>query len=160
MLLKRFWKRQVKLKMVVLAPLLAHLGVLGGHLGFNLVHLGAKLGAKRHLNGLSQKSFLTVFVGMASRTLLKIFQEAGGFRLGRFPLCFTSIFASGASRTRPRKVIQKCSQVASQMVPSSSKKGLLGPLLVYLGAMLATYGSKSALFGCILSLRLLQMVRR
>ena len=82
------------------------------------------------------------------------------FRLGRFSLCFTSIFASGASRTRPRKVIQKCSQVASKMVPSSSKKGLLGPMLVYLGAMLATYGSKSALFGCILSLRLLKMVRR
>ena len=78
MLLKPLWKRQVKLKMVVLAPLLAHLGALGRHLGFNLVHLGAKLGAKRHLNGLSQKSFLTVFVGMASRTLLKIFQEAGG----------------------------------------------------------------------------------
>ena len=137
MLLKPLWKRQVKLKMVGLAPLLAHLGTLGRHLGFNLVHLGAKLGAKRHLTGLSQKSFLKVFAGMASRTLPKIFQEAGGFRLGGFSLCFTSIFASGASRTRPRKVIQKCSQVASQMVPSSSKKGLLGPLLVYLGAMLA-----------------------
>ena len=160
MLLKPFWKRQVKLKMVVLAPLLAHLGTLGRHLGFNLVHLGAKLGAKRHLTGLSQKSFLKVFAGMASRTPPKIIQEAGGFRLGGFSLCFTSIFASGASRTRPRKVIQKCSQVASQMVPSSSKKGLLGPLLVYLGAMLATYGSKSALFGCILSLRLPKMVRR
>ena len=79
MLLKPLWKRQVKLKMVVLAPLLAHLGTLGRHLGFNLVHLGAKLSAKRHLTGLSQKSFLKVFVGMASRTLLKIFQEAGGF---------------------------------------------------------------------------------
>ena len=136
MLLKRFWKRQVEPKMVILAPFLAHLGALGRHLGFNLVHLGAKLSAK------------------------KIFQEAGGLRLGGFSLCFTSIFASGASRTRPRKVIQKCSQVASKMVPSSSKKGLLGPLLVYLGAMLATYGSKSALFGCILSLGLLKMVRR
>ena len=160
MLLKPPWKRQVEPKMAILAPLLAHLGALGGHLKFNLVHLGAKLGAKRHLTGLSQKSFLKVFAGMASRTPPKIIQEAGGFRLGGFPLCFTSIFASGASRTRPRKVIQKCSQVASQMVPSSSKKGLLGPLLVYLGAMLATYGSKSALFGCILSLRLLKMVRR
>ena len=135
MLLKRFWKRQVKLKMVVLAPLLAHLGTLGRHLGFNLVHLGAKLGAKRHLTGLSQKSFLKVFAGMASRTPPKIIQEAGRFRLGGFSLCFTSIFASGASRTRPRKVIQKCSQVASKMVPSSSKKGLLGPLLVYLGML-------------------------
>ncbi len=137
MLLKPFWKRQVKLKMVVLAPLLAHLGTLGRHLGFNLVHLGAKLGAKRHLTGLFQKNFLKVFAGMASRTLPKIIQEAGGFRLGGFSLCFTSIFASGASRTRPRKVIQKCSQVASQMVPSSSQRGSLGPMLVYLGAMLA-----------------------
>ena len=124
-------------KMVVLAPLLAHLGALGGHLGFNLVNLGAKLGAKRHLNGLSQKSFLKVFVGMASRTLPKISQEAGGFFLGGCSLCFTSIFASGASRTRAGKVIQKCSQVGSQMVPSSSQRGSLGPMLVYLGAMLA-----------------------
>ena len=159
MLPKPLFDPQDEPKLVVLAPLLAHLGALGRHLGFNLVHLGAKLSAKRHLNGLSQNSFLTVFVGMASRTLLKIFQEAGGFRWGGFSLCFTSIFAS-ASGTRPRKVIQKCSQVASKMVPSSSKKGLLGPLLVYLGAMLATYGSKSALFGCILSLGLLKMVRR
>ena len=78
MLLKPLWKRQVKLKMVVLAPLLAHLGTLGRHLGFNLVHLGAKLGAKRHLTGLSQKSFLKVFAGMASRTPPNIIQEAGG----------------------------------------------------------------------------------
>ena len=78
MLLKPPWKRQVELKMAILAPFLAHLGALGRHLGFNLVHLGAKLGAKRHLTGLSQKSFLKVFVGMASRTLPKIFQEAGG----------------------------------------------------------------------------------
>ena len=84
MLLKPFWKRQVKLKMVVLAHLLAHLGSLGRHLGFNLVHLGAKLGAKGHLNGLSQKSFLKVFVGITSKTLPKIFQEAGRFRLGCF----------------------------------------------------------------------------
>ena len=160
MLPKPLFDPQDEPKMVVLAPLLAHLGALGRHLGFNLVHLGAKLGAKRHLNGLSQKSFLKVFAGMASRTLPKIFQEAGGFRLGGFPLCFTSIFASGASRTRPRKVIRKCSQDGSKMVPSSSKKGLLGPMLVYLGAMLAIYGSKSALFGCILSLRLPKMVRR
>ena len=137
MLLNLPLDRQVEPKMVVLAPLLAHLGALGRHRGLNLVHLGAKLGAKRHLNGLSQQSFSKIFAGMASRTLPKIFQEAGGFFWGGFSLCFTSIFASGASRTRPRKVIQKCSQVASQMVPSSSKKGLLGPLLVYLGAMLA-----------------------
>ena len=97
MLPKPLFDPQDEPKMVVLAPLLAHLGALGGHLGFNLVHLGAKLSAKRHLNGISQKSFLTVFVGMASRTLLKIFQEAGGLRLGGFSLCFTSIFASGAS---------------------------------------------------------------
>ena len=160
MLLKPPWKRQVGPKMAILAPLLAHLGALGRHLGFNLVHLGAKLGAKRHPNGLFQKSFFKVFAGMASRTLPKIFQEAGGFFWGGFSLCFTNIFASGASRTRPRKVIQKCSQVASKMVPSSSKKGLLGPMLVYLGAMLATYGSKSALFGCIFPLGLLKMVRR
>ena len=51
MLLKPPWKSQVKPKMAILAPLLAHLGALGRHLGFNLVHLGAKLGAKRHLNG-------------------------------------------------------------------------------------------------------------
>ena len=80
MLLKRLWKRQVKLKMVVLAPLLAHLGSLGRHLGFNLVHLGAKLGAKRHLNGLFQRSISKVFAGIASRTLPKIIQEAGGLR--------------------------------------------------------------------------------
>ena len=141
MLPKPLFDPQDEPTMVVLAPLLAHLGALGRHLGFNLVHLGAKLGAKRHLTGLSQKSFLKVFAGMASRTLPKIFQEAGGFFSGGFSLCFTNIFASGASRTRPRKVIQKCSQVASKMVPSSSKKGLLGPMLVYLGAMLATYGS-------------------
>ena len=78
MLPKPPWKSQVKPKMAILAPLLAHLGALGRHLGFNLVHLGAKLGAKRHLTGLSQKSFLKVFAGMASRTLPKIFQEAGG----------------------------------------------------------------------------------
>ena len=71
---------QVEPKIVVLAPLLAHLGALGRHLGFNLVHLGAKLGAKMHLNGLSQKSFLKVFAGMASRTPPKIIQEAGGLR--------------------------------------------------------------------------------
>ena len=63
MLLKPPWKRQVEPKMAILAPFLAHLGALGRHLGFNLVHLGAKLGANTHLNGLSQK---------------KIFQEAGG----------------------------------------------------------------------------------
>ena len=80
MLLKPPWKSQVEPKMVVLAPLLAHLGALGRHLGFNLVHLVAKLGAKRHLNGLSQKSFSKVFAGMASRTLPKMFQEAGGLR--------------------------------------------------------------------------------
>ena len=79
MLLKPPWKRQVELKMAILAPFLAHLGALGRHLGFNLVHLGAKLGAKRHLTGLSQKSFLKVFAGMASRTPPKIIQEAGGF---------------------------------------------------------------------------------
>ena len=95
MLLKPPWKRQVEPKMAILAPFLAHLGALGRHLGFNLVHLGAKLGAKRHLNGLSQKSFLTVFVGMASRTLLKIFQEAGGFVLGGFSSCFTRFFCIG-----------------------------------------------------------------
>ena len=78
MLLNLPLDRRVEFKMVVLAPLLAHLGTLGRHLGFNLVHLGAKLGAKRHLTGLSQKSFLKVFAGMASRTLLKIVQEAGG----------------------------------------------------------------------------------
>ena len=82
MLLKRFWKRQVKLKMVVLAPLLAHLGTLGGHLGFNLVHLGAKLGAKRHRNRLSKKSFSKVFASIAPRSPRKIFQEAGGFSSG------------------------------------------------------------------------------
>ena len=120
MLLKPPWKRQVEPKMAILAPLLVHLGALGRHLGFNLVHLGAKLGAKRHLTGLSQKSFLKVFAGMASRTLPKIFQEAGGFLLGGFSLCFTCIFASGASRTRPRKVIQKCSQDGSKMVQSLS----------------------------------------
>ena len=85
MLPKPLWKSQVKPQMVVLAPLLAHLGALGGHLGFNLVHLGAKLGAKRHLTGFSQKSFLKVFVGMASRTLPKIFQEAGRFFWVVFP---------------------------------------------------------------------------
>ena len=78
MLPKPLFDPQDEPKMVVLAPLLAHLGALGGHLGFNLVHLGAKLGAKRHLNGLSQKSFSKVFAGIASRTLPKIFQEAGG----------------------------------------------------------------------------------
>ena len=78
MLLKPPWKRQVEPKMAILAPFLAHLGALGRHLGFNLVHLGAKLGAKRHLTGLSQKSFLKVFAGMASRTPPKIIQEAGG----------------------------------------------------------------------------------
>ena len=160
MLPKPFFDRQVEPKMVVLAPLLVHLGALGRHLGFNLVHLGAKLGAKRHLNGLSQRSFSKVFAGIASRPLPKIFQEAGGFLLCGFSLRFTSISASGASRSRPRKVIQKCSQDGSKMVPSSSKKDLLGPMLVYLGAMLATYGSKSALFGCNLSLRLPKMVRR
>ena len=50
MLLKPPWKRQVEPKMAILAPFLAHLGALGRHLGFNLVHLGAKLGAKSHLN--------------------------------------------------------------------------------------------------------------
>ena len=50
MLPKPLFDPQDEPKMVVLAPLLAHLGALGGHLGFNLVHLGAKLGAKRHLN--------------------------------------------------------------------------------------------------------------
>ena len=81
--------------MAILAPLLAHLGALGRHLGFNLVHLGAKLGAKRHLNGLSQKSFLKVFAGMASRTLPKIFQEAGGFFRGWFFLVFYKHFYIG-----------------------------------------------------------------
>ena len=84
MILKLPWKSQVEPKMVVLAPLLAYLGVLGRNLGFNLVHLGAMLGAKRHLNGLSQKSFSKVFAGMASRTLPKIFQAAGGFFWGGF----------------------------------------------------------------------------
>ena len=137
MLPKPLFDPQDEPKMVVLAPLLAHLGALGRHLGFNLVHLGAKLGAKRHLNGLSQKSFSKVFAGMASRTLPKIFQEAGGFFWGGFSLRFMNIFASGASRTRPRKVIQKCSQDGSKMVPSSSQRGSVGPMLVYLGAMLA-----------------------
>ena len=78
MLLNLPLDRQVEPKMVVLAPLLAHLGTLGRHLGFNLVHLGAKLGAKKHLNGFSHRSFSKVFAGIASRTLPKIFQEAGG----------------------------------------------------------------------------------
>ena len=78
MLPKPFIDPQDESKMVVLAPLLAHLGALGRHLGFNLVHLGAKLGAKRHLNGLSQKSFSKLFAGIVSRTLPTIFQEAGG----------------------------------------------------------------------------------
>ena len=78
MLPKPPWKRQVEPKMVILAPLLPHFGALGHYLGSNLVHLGAKLGAKRHLTGLSQKSFLKVFAGMASRTPPKIIQEAGG----------------------------------------------------------------------------------
>ena len=93
MLPKPLFDPQDEPKMVVLAPLLAHLGALGRHLGFNLVHLGAKLSAKRHLNGLSQKSFLKVFAGMASRTPPKIIQEAGGFRLGGFSLCFLNISA-------------------------------------------------------------------
>ena len=79
MLLKPPLDRQVDPKMVVLAPLLPHLGTLGRNLGFNLVHLGAMLGAKKHLNGLSQQRFSKVFAGIASRTLPKIFQEAGGF---------------------------------------------------------------------------------
>ena len=95
MLLKPPWKSQVEPKMVVLAPLLAHLGALGRHLGFNLVHLGAKLGAKRHLTGLSQKSFLKVFAGMASRTLPKIFQEAGGFFWGGFPVFYKHFCIGG-----------------------------------------------------------------
>ena len=85
MLPKPLFDPQDEPKMAILAPLLAHLGALGRHLGFNLVHLGAKLGAKRHLNGLSQKSFLKVFAGMASRTLPKIFQLAGGFFWVVFP---------------------------------------------------------------------------
>ena len=78
MLPKPFVDPRDEPKMVVLAPLLVHLGALDGHLGFNLVHLGAKLGAKRHPNGLFQKSFLKVFAVMASRTLPKIIQKAGG----------------------------------------------------------------------------------
>ena len=50
MLPKPFVDPRDEPKMVVLAPLLVHLGALDGHLGFNLVHLGAKLGAKSHLN--------------------------------------------------------------------------------------------------------------
>ena len=98
--------------MVVLTPLLAHLGALGGHLELNLVHIGAKLGAKRHLTGLSQKSFLKVFAGMASRTPPKIIQEAGGFRLGGFSLCFTSIFCIGGvphqTQKSDPKVLPSC----------------------------------------------------
>ena len=130
MLLNPPLDRQDEPKMVVWAPLLTHLGALGRH-------LGAELGTKRHLNGLSQKSFSKVFAGIASRTLPKIFQEAGGFRLGGFSFCFTSIFASGACRSRPAKVIQKCSQDGSKMVQSSSDNGLLGSFLVYLGAVVA-----------------------
>ena len=126
--------------MVVLAPLLAHLGALGRHLGFNLVHLGAKLGAKRHLTGLSQKSFLKVFAGMASRTLPKIIQEAGGFRLGCFPLCFTSIFASGASQktikkqdgSRDPKMIPKRYQNGPKVVHFCDPLGLMLTLLGFM----------------------------
>ena len=110
MLLKPVWKRQVKLKMVVLAPLLAHLGTLGRHLGFNLVHLGAKLGAKRFLTGLSQKSFLKVFVGMASRTLPKIFQETGGFFLGGFYKHFCIGGVPHQTQKSDPKVLPSCLQ--------------------------------------------------
>ena len=90
-------------KMAILAPLLAHLGALGRHLGFNLVHLGAKLGAKRHLNGLSQKSFSKVFAGMASRTLPKMFQEAGGFFWGGFSLVLQTFLHRGRPTPDPEK---------------------------------------------------------
>ena len=103
MLLKPPWKRQVEPKMAILAPFLAHLGALGRHLGFNLVHLGAKLGAKRHLNGLSQKSFLKVFVGMASRTLPKICQEAGGSFLGVFFHVLQTFLHRGRPAPDPEK---------------------------------------------------------
>lgn len=82
MLPKPLFDPQDEPKMVVLAPLLAHLGALGRHLGFNLVHLGAKLGAKRHRNRLSKKSFSKVFASIAPRSPRKIFQEAGGFSSG------------------------------------------------------------------------------
>ena len=76
------WKRQVEPKMVILAPLLPHFGALGHYLGSNLVHLVAKLGAKRHRNRLSKKSFSKVFASIAPRSPRKIFQEAGGFSSG------------------------------------------------------------------------------
>ena len=50
MLFKLPWNREVEPKMVILTRLLPHFGALGHYLGSNLVHLVAKLGAKRHRN--------------------------------------------------------------------------------------------------------------
>ena len=47
--------------MVILAPFLIHLGALGRHPESNLFCFEAKMGSKRHLNGVSRKSFGEVF---------------------------------------------------------------------------------------------------
>ena len=55
------WKHKVEFKMVILAPFLIHLGALGRHPESNLVYFEAKMGSKRHLKGVSRKSFGEVF---------------------------------------------------------------------------------------------------
>ena len=89
MLPKPLFDPQDEPKMVVLAPLLAHLGALGRHLGFNLVHLGAKLGAKRHPNGLFQKSFFKVFAGTCFEGVRGYSRGGGAWR--SFWMCFRII---------------------------------------------------------------------